>query len=118
METIHLGVAYGSNVRLLEQLLLQDADEHENVLESPAPKVSFLNFGASSLEFSLSFWVSEPVLRFMTKSDLNYRINELLQEHGIEIPFPQHDIHLRSINMAPLKNNMQWEVEINDKLDE
>jgi potassium efflux system protein len=116
METIPIRVAYGSNVRLLEQLLLQAAHEHENVLDDPPPQVSFLNFGESALEFSLSFWVPEPALRFRTKSDLNYRINDLFQEHGVELAYPQRDIHLRSVNMDQLKN-MQLEMEINDGKD-
>jgi len=117
MEIIHLRVPYSTNVRLLEQLLLQAAGEHANVMDDPAPSVSFLNFGEYALEFSLSFWVPEPVLRFRTKSDLNYRINDLLREHGVELAYPQRDIHLRSVNIAQLKNTMQWEVEINDEPD-
>ncbi len=115
-EIIYIGVAYGSNVRLLEKLLLQAAHEHEKVLDDPPPQVDFLNFGESSLDFRLQFWIPDPVLRIQIKSDLNYRINDLLQEHGVEIPFPQRDIHLRSVDTALLKN-MQWEMEINDRKD-
>jgi len=117
MEAIPVGVAYGSNVRLLEKLLLKAAHEHEDVLDDPPPGVYFLNFGDSSLDFKLLFWVPDIGLRFQVKSDLNYRINELLQENGVEIAFPQRDINLRSVNIAQLKNQMQLEVKISDEPD-
>jgi small-conductance mechanosensitive channel len=114
LETIPIGVAYGSDVRLLQKLLLAAAQEHQNVLADPPPSVSFLSFGESALNFSLFFWVSDPTLRFRVKSDLNFRINDLLQEHGVEMPFPQRDLHLRSVDTALLKN-VQWEIEASDK---
>lgn len=106
---IMIGVAYGTDVRLVEKLLLQAADEHKDILSDPAPRVFFMNFGESSLDFRLFVWVANPTLRLRTKSDLNYRIYELLQEHDIEIPFPQRDLHLRSIDTAALQ---QFQVEI------
>lgn len=103
-QQILIGVAYGSNVRLLEKLLLQAAHEHKDVLDDLPPRVDFLNFGESSLDFRLLYWIPHPVLRTRIKSALNFRINELLQEHGLEIPFPQRDLHLRSVDTDILKN--------------
>lgn len=97
-EQILIGVAYGSDVRLLERLLLQVAREHKDIMDAPPPRVDFLNFGDSALEFRLLYWIPYPVLRTRVKSALNFRINELLQEHGVEIPFPQRDLHLRSVD--------------------
>lgn len=112
-QQILIGVAYGSNVRLLEKLLLQAAHEHQDVLDDPPPRVDFLNFGESALDFRLLYWIGDPVLRTRIKSALNYRINDLLQEHGLERPFPQRDLHLRSVDPALLKN-MQWEMELSN----
>jgi len=102
-QEILIGVAYGSDVHLLEKLLLQVAREHPDVLDDPPPRVDFLNFGESSLDFRLLYWIPHPVIRTRVKSALNYRINDLLQEHNIEIPFPQRDLHLRSIDASILE---------------
>lgn len=102
-QKILIGVAYGSDVRLLEKLLFQAAHENEYVLDDPPPRVDFLNFGESSLDFRLLYWIPNPIMRTRIKSALNFRINELLQEHQLEIPFPQRDIHLRSIDAELIK---------------
>lgn len=103
-EEIFIGVAYGSDVRLLERLLLQAASEHGDVMDTPPPRVDFLNFGESALEFRLLYWIPHPVLRTRVRSAINFRIDELLREHGVEIPFPQRDLHLRSIDRNVLLN--------------
>ncbi len=106
-EQILIGVAYGSDVRLLERLLLQVAREHSDIMDDPPPRVDFLNFGDSALEFRLLYWIPHPLLRTRIKSALNFRINELLQEHGVEIPFPQRDLHLRSVDANIMKEIRQ-----------
>lgn len=106
-QQINIGVAYGSNVMLLERLLLQAAREHEDVMKEPPPRVDFLNFGESSLDFRLLYWIPHPVLRTRVKSALNFRINDLLREHGVEIPFPQRDLHLRSIDPGVI-GEIKW----------
>jgi len=110
-EKILIGVAYGSDVRLLERLLLQTACEHNDIMDDPPPRVDFLNFGDSALEFRLLYWISNPVLRTRVKSALNFRINELLQQHGVEIPFPQRDLHLRSVD-AKVIREMQLDAKL------
>jgi small-conductance mechanosensitive channel len=94
---IPVGVAYGSDVRLVERLLLEVAAAEKEVLADPPPVVRFLAFGDSALEFELRAWSSSAVNRKgRLTSALNFAIYELFQEHGIEIPFPQRDLHLRS----------------------
>ncbi|MBO8138416.1 MAG: mechanosensitive ion channel [Desulfotomaculum sp.] len=107
---LFIGVAYGSDVRLLEKLLLQAAGENKNILTDPPPRVDFLEFGDSSLNFRLLFWIPDPALRIRVKSAVNYRINDLLQQHNIEIPFPQRDLHIRSIDGEVLKQ-VQFETD-------
>lgn len=95
---IPIGVAYGSNTYLVRDLLLQAASKEESILNYPAPSVDFLNFGESSLDFRLVVWVDSPDYRLLAKSNLLYKINDLFIEHGIEIPFPQRDLHVRSLD--------------------
>jgi small-conductance mechanosensitive channel len=94
---IPVGVAYGTEARKVEGLLCEVASENSDVLKNPAPKVWFKGFGDSSLDFELLVWNTSLVHRkgqFI--SDLNYAIYEKFNQHGIEIPFPQRDLHLRS----------------------
>jgi|TARA_R100000005_G_scaffold93803_2_gene70128 small-conductance mechanosensitive channel len=93
---VRVGVAYDSDVRLTESLMYRVAEEHPNVLKTPEPMVIFDNFGDSSLEFELNFWVhstAERGLRLI-RSDLRFQIDALFREHGLVIAFPQRDVHL------------------------
>lgn len=96
---IRVGVAYGSNLEVVRSALLDAANEHSDVLSIPPPNVFFLGFGDSSLDFDLLAWISEPRKQFQIKSDLYFLIYKLFQERGVEIPFPQRDIHVRSGNL-------------------
>lgn len=91
---IEVGVAYGSDVELVKTLLIQAANEHQMVSEKPFPVVFFNNFGDSSLEFQLNFWVTETWQIYSIKSDLRFVIDRLFRENNIKIPFPQRDVHL------------------------
>ncbi len=94
---IPVGVAYGSDVRLVERLLLEVANAEKEVLADPPPVVRFLAFGDNALEFELRAWSSTAVNRKgRLTSALNFAIYDRFREHGIEIPFPQRDLHLRS----------------------
>ena len=64
------------------------------VSEKPFPVVFFNNFGDSSLEFQLNFWVTETWQIYSIKSDLRFVIDRLFRENNIKIPFPQRDVHL------------------------
>jgi small-conductance mechanosensitive channel len=94
--TVRVGVAYGSPVRQVEQLLHQAATEHDEVLGEPAPIVVFEEFGDNALLFDLFFWCearAERELR-MIRSDIRFRIDELFRENHVVIAFPQRDVHL------------------------
>lgn len=92
---IAVGVAYGSPVRKVEELLLQAVGEDEKVLKHPKPLVLFKDFGDNALLFHLYFWVSMESLveRLIIESNVRFRIDDLFRESGIVIAFPQRDVH-------------------------
>jgi small-conductance mechanosensitive channel len=92
-----LGVAYGTDIEQLRRILLEVADQNSDILKQPAPDLLFIGYGDSSINFELAVWsmlTQEKPLRF--KSELYYAMHKKLQEHHIDIPFPQRDLHLRS----------------------
>lgn len=97
---IPVGVAYGSDTEAVTATLEAAAREHADVLENPAPAVWFREFGDSSLNFELLAWIANPARKYWIISDLNRDIDRRFREEGIEIPFPQRDLHLRSAESA------------------
>jgi potassium efflux system protein len=97
---ITVGVAYGSETRKVEALMLEAAKSHPDVLPEgnsvPASLVIFHDFGDSALVFILYCYVGEAARRFKIASDIRYQIDESFRQNGIQIPFPQHDLHLVS----------------------
>jgi small-conductance mechanosensitive channel len=93
-----VGVAYGSDVKLVSKLLNQAATAHEDVLTSPAPAVYFKEFADSSLNFEAQFWVMQESNTVKVKSEVALVAMQLLDSAGIEIPFPQRDLRLRSVD--------------------
>jgi small-conductance mechanosensitive channel len=91
---IPIGVAYGSDIDLIQKTLFVIAEENENVLSDPVPSVRFRDFGNSSLNFELLFWTKEPALRGLTIHELNCAIYKKFNELSIKIPFPQRDVHI------------------------
>ncbi|MFB3777706.1 MAG: mechanosensitive ion channel family protein [Bryobacteraceae bacterium] len=93
---IPVSVAYGSDVRLVERCLLEVAAECPDVLRDPAPVVRFLEFGESALHMELRAW-STTLMQRKGKliSTLNFAIYDKFDEHGIHIPYPQRDLHIR-----------------------
>ena len=102
---VPVGVAYGSDVELVEKTLLEVGAAHAEVLSDPLPKVQFLEFGDSSLNFDLLVWIQEPTRQFFIRSDLNFAIDRAFREHNIQIPFPQRDLHIRSAVAVPIDEN-------------
>ena len=91
-------VAYGTDARLVERLLLEVAEENENVLKEPSPRVVFWAFGDSALEFQLRVWTTRMLhRRGVFVGQINLAIYEKFQRHGIHIPFPQRDLHLKTV---------------------
>lgn len=99
---LHLpvGVAYGSNTETLKSTLLQAAASHAEVLRHPAPQVVFKGFGDSSLDFELLIWITEPSHQMFIISDLYFKIEKLLRDRNLEVPFPHRDIQFRNPNLS------------------
>jgi len=94
---IPVGVAYGTDPKEVEKLLLEVAQEDSRTLKSPEAKVIFRAFGSSSLDFELAAWTKEMSTRPTSYiSGMNFAIDKKFREHDIEIPFPQQDLHIRS----------------------
>lgn len=93
-ESVTVGVAYGSDVRLVEKLLIQAAKSHDAVLEYPEPTVVFTDFGESALNFKLIFTLNDSFKAQFPSSDIRFEIDRLFREHKVSIPFPQRDIHI------------------------
>ncbi len=93
---IPIGVAYGSDVTKVRELLLAVALENPHTLKDPAPNVFLEQFGDNSIDFKLMVWSSEMSARpSRYRSDLNFAIAQKFREAGIEFPFPQRDVHIR-----------------------
>lgn len=93
---IDVGVAYGSDTRLVEKVLLHCAAGHAEISENPKPFVRFNNFGDSSLDFQLFFWSTKTFRIENLKSELRFKVDQQFRDHGIQIPFPQRDVHIRT----------------------
>src|SRR5467141_2961058 len=92
-----VGVAYGSDVNKVRDALLAAASENANTLKDPAPSVFLEKFGENSIDFELVVWSSEMSYQPRRyRSDLNFAMEQKLREAGIEIAFPQRDLHIRS----------------------
>lgn len=91
-----VGVAYGSDVPKVKEVLLKVAEENKEVLKNPKSQVRFLGFGDSSLDFELLVWIDEPEQQFVIRSEINFAIDAAFREAEIQIPFPQRDLHIKS----------------------
>jgi potassium-dependent mechanosensitive channel len=95
---VDVGVAYGSDPRQVMALLTEIARTTPGITAEPAPTVVFLRFGASSLDFGIRAWTNDFSDWVPIRSQLTIRIYEALRAAGIEIPFPQQDLHLRTVS--------------------
>ncbi|MFZ5748366.1 MAG: mechanosensitive ion channel family protein [Pseudomonadota bacterium] len=93
---IPVGVAYSSDLKLAQALMLRAATESPRVLDSPRPNVWLTGFGDSSVDHEILAWISDPESGVgNVRSDVLNRLWWLFKDHGIEIPFPQHDLHVK-----------------------
>ncbi|MEE8311138.1 MAG: mechanosensitive ion channel domain-containing protein, partial [Candidatus Binatia bacterium] len=99
---IPVGIAYGSDTRKAEALLYRCAAECEYVLDDPATTVVYREFGDSSLVFHVRVFIASMDYWWKTQSAMHYAIDDAFREAGIEIAFPQRDLHLRSVS-SPLQ---------------
>ncbi|MGD9600874.1 MAG: mechanosensitive ion channel domain-containing protein [Gammaproteobacteria bacterium] len=93
---LQIGIAYGADVERAVRLLIEIAGSHPKVMRDPAPLASLTGFGDSALTLELAVHAEELRYRGDVRHELNTRIYHAFREHGIEIPFPQRDIHIRS----------------------
>ncbi|GMN09518.1 hypothetical protein MTsPCn9_00260 [Croceitalea sp. MTPC9] len=102
-EKVSVGVAYGSDVELVTQLLLDTVKEQKGVLKNPKPFVLFEDFGDSALLFSINFFITDSFSDPRTKSEIRYRIDNKFRANNVSIPFPQRDVHI--FQQQPKKEN-------------
>lgn len=101
---IRVGVAYGSDVEKVKEILLRVGSEHPEVItdgRAPAPRALFMGFGDSSLDFELRVRIQRIERRFSVISDINFAIDREFREAGVTIPFPQRDLHIVSYPEPP-----------------
>ena len=103
---IPIGVATTSDVDLVTQTLLRAAEDVDNVLTDPPPKVQFLKFGDYSLDFRLLVWTRQPSRHPQIKSDINYRIERLFREVAIETPYPKQEFLVRQVRPTNEDENL------------
>ncbi len=99
---VPVGIAYGSDIELAERLMLQAAREHPRVHNEPEPSVWLHAFGDSAIQFEIQLWIDDPEAGVGNiRSDVLKRIWVLFVEHGVHLPFPQHDVHIREWPAMP-----------------
>ncbi len=113
---INFGVSYRSDVFHVRDVALQVAvrigEEFSEVLREPEPAVGFLDYGESSLDFVLLIWIINPHNEMKIKSSTRFMLFKAFQEEGIEIPFPQRDLHIRSMDSKVAETlYCQWPLE-------
>ena len=106
---IPVGISYDSDVRLAMQICLDALDSVDRVQKSPEPKVQLLGFGDNSVNLEIRIWVADPEEgRANVTSEVLLNVWDLFHQHDIQIPFPQRDLHLRSVlgenDLAQLKS--------------
>jgi small-conductance mechanosensitive channel len=95
---MEVGVAYGTDIATVLRILTEAGIAHESTLHEPPPQALFMGFGDSSLDFELRVWVREIRNRLEVRSRVLTEIQRRFNEAGIEVPFPQRDLHVRSVD--------------------
>jgi len=104
---IPVGVAYGSDVPLVFEILTECAKANEKVAKTPEPVVLFLKFGESSLDFELRVWIIDTDYRLRVRSQLHQEIDRRFREKNIVIAFPQRDVHLQTPNESAVSMGLR-----------
>lgn len=95
---VPVGVAYGSDVTLVMKILSEIAAGCPDTVATQAPTILFMGFGDSSLDFEIRIYIHDINKSFLIRSEMLQQIDSRFREAGIEIPFPQRDLHLRSVD--------------------
>ncbi len=98
---VNASVAYGSDVDRVKEILIECSRNVPHASEEQPPVVRFVAMGESSLDFQVLVWVKHPVFRGRVRDEINTRIYKSLAEAGIEIPFPQRDLHIKEWPSPP-----------------
>jgi potassium efflux system protein len=93
---VKVGVAYGSDIDLAQRVILAAVRGNRDVLPDPGPSVFFVAFGESTLDFEIRAFVNSLDKRLRVQHEINNEVARVLRENGIELPFPQRDLHIRS----------------------
>lgn len=93
---VSVGVAYGSDVDKVTDILLNCAKAQKEIANAPLPFVRFKDFGDSSLDFEVYFWTTQAFQAEDIKSRIRYQINAEFKKQNVQIPFPQRDLHIKS----------------------
>ncbi len=101
---VNVGVKYGTDPEKVLKILQDVAEAHEEILKDPRPLSLFIEFGESSLNFRLLAWIPDANSRLRIQSELSVTVNRELKKAGIEIPFPQVDLHVKSVNENIMNN--------------
>ncbi|MFK5856322.1 MAG: mechanosensitive ion channel [Bacteroidota bacterium] len=102
------GVAYGSDTYKVKELLLKVLSDHPDIISNPEPIVLFVEMAESSLNFRMLFWTADSSNWIDIRSDVMFKIYDVLNKEGITIPFPQMDLHLKSDDKATeVKENLE-----------
>jgi small-conductance mechanosensitive channel len=104
-ENVQVGIAYGSDTELVEKILVKCAMQQKGILKSPEPFVMFNDFGDSSLNFGVYFFIRDPFTDPRIKSALRFAIDKAFRENEITIPFPQRDLHIISRPLPNIESN-------------
>lgn len=94
--SIKVGVAYGSDVEKVADILVDVATKNPEVATKPTPEARFIDFGDSALVFELMYWSSSMFQIEKLKSDLRFEVDKEFRRNGVVIPFPQRDLHIKS----------------------
>ena len=92
-----VGTAYGSDVEKVLKVLEEVGHNNSGLCKDPAPRARFRAFGASSLDFELLAWISQPAMRGLRVHELNCEIYKRFAEENISIPFPQQDVWIKQL---------------------
>lgn len=116
--SLRVGVAYGSPVDKVAELIKQAVTEEEDVLDDPAVSVVFEDFGDNALIFDTYFWAEVGGERFLReiRSSIRFRIDRFFRENGITIAFPQRDVHMNTL--SPLEVRVVESGNVNDGVDQ